>query len=437
MLSAAELERASEIAAPTDETGAWPLHQKLVFRFVFVYLSLYIVFTQMLSTLLNGLNLPNLALNSPFRRLVSVIATSILHVNGPLVVTGSGSGDKTFDWISVLCFFVAAISIATLWSVLDRHRRSYNTLHPWFVLTLRFVLGATLLAYGSIKVFPAQMPFPPLHRFVEPFGNFSPMGVLWTSIGVSPAYEMFTGWAEVLAGVLVMLPWTTTLGALIALAATVQVFALNMTYDVPVKLFSFHLCAMCITLLAPNLTRLADFFVRNKSVTLASPPLLRSAKANRLARIGQVVIVAYLIFIQGTAAHQVWKRYGNGTSRPVLYGIWEVNEMKIDGDTRPPLLTDTGRWRRVIFESSWMTIQLMDDTLRIYPVTIDPNRRTISMLRSDYQVPNALSFERTDEHLVLTGQSPTSNLRLDLQMANDMPLMKGRFHWVQEYPINR
>ena len=36
------------------------------------------------------------------------------------------------------------------------------------------------------------------------------------------------------------------------LAATMQIFTLNMTYDVPVKLFSFHLILMSLFLLAPD-----------------------------------------------------------------------------------------------------------------------------------------------------------------------------------------
>jgi hypothetical protein len=45
-----------------------------------------------------------------------------------------------------------------------------------------------------------------------------------------------------------------------------------------------------------------------------------------------------------------WRTYGSGRTLPPLYGIWDVDEFLIDGQVRPPLLTDTGRWRRVIFE---------------------------------------------------------------------------------------
>ncbi len=106
------------------------------------------------------------------------------------------------------------------------------------------------------KVFPLQMPAPQLTRLLEPFGNFSPMGVLWYSIGSSFAYERFVGAVELSAGLLLFIPQTHLLGALLALTASVEIFVLNMTYDVPVKLFSFHLVLMSSVLIAPHAPRL-------------------------------------------------------------------------------------------------------------------------------------------------------------------------------------
>ena len=40
-----------------------------------------------------------------------------------------------------------------------------------------------------------------------------------------------------------------------------NVFMLNMSYDVPVKLFSFHLLVAAIILAGPDLANLANFFI--------------------------------------------------------------------------------------------------------------------------------------------------------------------------------
>ena len=58
-----------------------------------------------------------------------------------------------------------------------------------------------------------------------------------------------------------------------------------------------------------------------------------------------------------------WKTFGGGAPKPPLYGIWNVDEMRVDGEIRSPLLTDYGRWRRVIFQSpAFVSFERMDDT---------------------------------------------------------------------------
>ena len=130
---------------------------------------------------------------------------------------------------------VIGIAVTAIWSVVDYGRPNYVTLHKWFRLFLRFALAAQMFYYGMAKVIPTQFPRPSLVTLVEPVGNLSVTDLLWTSIGASVGYQMFTGWAEMLAGVLLVIPQTTTLGALICLADMTQVFVINMTYDFGLK----------------------------------------------------------------------------------------------------------------------------------------------------------------------------------------------------------
>ena len=129
-----------------------------------------------------------------------------------------GSGDKMFDWVQTLVLLVLAAAARCCGRFFDRRREHYSRLHRWFRVFVRFSLGSTLISYGSFKLIPLQMPYPPLTRLLEPFGNFSPMGVLWYSIGASRPYEMFTGSVELLCGILLLVPRTQLLGASLALA---------------------------------------------------------------------------------------------------------------------------------------------------------------------------------------------------------------------------
>ena len=182
----------------------WGFTSRATFRFCFVYLGLFCITTQILGSLfpIPKVDIPDVSSFWPMRQITFWAAAHIFHAKLPLVYNGSGSGDKTFDWVLAFWLLVVAALATGIWSVLDRQRKNYVTLFKWFQLFVRFALAGQLLAYGMDKVIPMQMPFPYLTRFLEPFRDFSPMGVLWASIGASPAYETFAGCAEMLAGIL-------------------------------------------------------------------------------------------------------------------------------------------------------------------------------------------------------------------------------------------
>jgi hypothetical protein len=185
------------------KSDRWSRLTRIAFRLCFVYFGLYVMTTQMLGGLIviPNRDLPSLEELPPFKNLVTWTAVHVFGITRPLVITGSGSGDKTFDWIAVFCLLVIATAATVVWSVLDRKRENYAALHQWFRLFLRFAAGSTMLVYGMVKAIPLQMPAPTLTRLLEPFGNFSPMGVLWASIGAASAYERFSGAAELAAAV--------------------------------------------------------------------------------------------------------------------------------------------------------------------------------------------------------------------------------------------
>src|SRR4030095_10009978 len=90
----------------------------------------------------------------------------------------------------------------------------------------------------------------------------------------------------------------TPLGALIALADMIQVWILNMTYDVGLKQISFHLILIALLILAPDFRRLVNVLVLDRARPPPSlPPLFTSARRQRIALAAQVVFGVYLIGI--------------------------------------------------------------------------------------------------------------------------------------------
>src|SRR5262249_24989571 len=256
-----------------------------------------------------------------------------------------------------------------VWSAIDRKRAAYPLLDRWFRLFVRFAVATTMLGYGMVKAFPLQMPYPPLTRLLEPFGNFSPMGVLSYSVGAAPGWERVAGIMELTAAVLLFVPRLSLLGAMVGFADSVQIFTLNMTYDVPVKLFSFHLILMSIFLMAPEIPRLTR-------------ALMTRVPGGKLLVAAQIVLGVYFIGNQVYGANRSWHSFGGGAPKPALYGIWNVDRMFIGGVERSALVTDYDRWRRVvIWNASSVYFQRMDETFLSYPAKFDEKANTLALTK--------------------------------------------------------
>ena len=418
-------------------SARWSLPTRLAFRFCFAYFGLYVLSTQMVGAL-SLYVLPRLETLPPLRGIVLWTASHVFHVARQLVLL-SGSGDKTFDWVETFCLLIIAAVITAVWSVIDRKRQDYRHLHRWFRIFMRFALGATMVGYGADKVLPLQMAPTSLLRLVEPYGNFSPMGVLWTSVGASRGYETAVGCAELIAGALLFVPRTALLGALVCLVDTLFIFLLNMTYDVPVKLFSFHLVLMSIYLIAPDASRLTKVILLNRP---AEPrPKLPTRMSPRLVGLGVAVQILFGGFLLTSNVRQAVNAWAaNNTPRPPLYGIWDVVDMSIDGVVHPPLLTDQDRWRRVIvLSASSVAIERMDDTVMRFRGSVDATTLTLVQPGSKGPAGSFVLSQPSAGRLVLAGTANGRRMEMALQLhdLSRYPLVSRGFHWIQEFPVNQ
>jgi uncharacterized membrane protein YphA (DoxX/SURF4 family) len=229
-----------------------------------------------------------------WRTICPWVAVHVFHLSGPATqYHPTGSSDTTLDYIRVFCYATVAALVAVIWSMLDRSERRDQILYPWLLLIVRFYLAAVLLFYGATKVYDLQFPAPDFARLSETFGEASPMGFLWAFMGASPIYQMFSGWAELVPGVLLLFRRTTTAGALLAVAVMGNVVALNFCYDVPVKLFSSHLLLMALFLLIPDIAPLWKFLILRQVSKLEGVWIPRfERRALRIAtRVLQVLVI--------------------------------------------------------------------------------------------------------------------------------------------------
>lgn len=427
-----------------ETTKTWPLFRRIGFRFCFVYFILYSLLNQIVNSifLIPKVDVPDWATLWPIRLGILWAGRHIFRIKSELVYADSGSGDKAFDWVLVFCTLAISTVAAAVWSIADRKRGSYPALSRWFHVFLRFALASQMLVYGFAKIVPLQMYFPFLFKFLEPLRNFSPMGVLWTSTGLSPAYESFTGCAELTGGFLLISSRTTTLGALVCLADMIQVFTLNMTYDVCVKLLSFHLILISLLVLGPDLPQLFSFLVRNQPAKLNPfEPLFRAPRANRIASFVLATLWCWMIAANLVDVWDGWRAVGSARPKSALYGIWTVDQLAVDGQPQSLAATNTGQWRRISFDlPNWVHIQQMDDTLTGYAATLDAQKKTLSLTNANDRSWHAnFTYARpATEELMLDGTVNGHKQHIELRLMDytKFPVTSRGFHWIQDYPFN-
>ncbi|MFT5301814.1 MAG: putative membrane protein YphA (DoxX/SURF4 family) [Mariniblastus sp.] len=444
----------------------WPMVSRIVFRFVFTYV---VLFLASWAAFFAPLTFPIAAVSQVvWEAVVPWVARHILLVPAPPLIS---DGDGLGHWIQLGCCVVLAVVVTLIWSIAGRQRKNYAKLHILLRVILRYALGIAMVTYGLFKIFHLQMLPPHLAKLVQPYGDSSPTSLLWIFMGSSAAYSAFTGGVEVLGGVLLFNRRTTTLGSLISLGALSHVVALNLSFDVSVKMWSMNLLAMTLVLVMPDFRRLVDVLVLNRpSVPVEFPPLFRNAKHNRIAfRIGMTCLAITFAFRGLGIAN------GNGQSYnrtpTVLYGIYDVESFTSNGTLLPPLLTDARRWRTVIIERSGMaSIHLMNGVVHDYLTSVNIQTGTVTFIENpDTTVTTAgatrlaynprliedrfeqaieanagtgvtLDFSRPANHgIALSGHWESDSISVQLKRVDESKflLLNRGFHWIQSYPFFR
>jgi hypothetical protein len=415
---------------------SWSLPKRIAFRFAFAYLVAY-------NFPFPVNEIPQLeewaaGYDKLWEPLVRAVGRALFGVDASILP--NGSGDTTFNYVQLFCFAIIAMVATLIWSLLDRRREEYTRLDAWLRIYVRFTLAAAMVLYGTSKVIPNQFPPPSLAKLTMTYGDQSPMGLLWSFMGASKIYTAFTGLAELTAGILLTMRRTALLGALIAIGVMSNVVMLNFCYDVPVKLYSAHLLLMAFFLAAPHAKRLADLFLFNRAVQPAELPRLLPERWSRVAV--PAARTALVVLYVGASLQWVWNYYESNfiyASRPALYGLWNVEEFVVDGQPRPPLVSDASRWRSVVFDYSSLNVRQMDDARTRFRAKIDAVKKQISISSLQPKSKAVLTYLQPQRStLVLQGMVDGKSIRATLRRTEKQFLLTSRgFHWINEHAMNR
>ena len=408
----------------------WSTLKKFNFCFLASYLLLYILSNQfILSSFFNVI----------WKPLIPWFGKHVLHLSEDITIFPNGSGDTTYNYVSLLVYISLALIIAAILSIADRKRTDYNYLFLWLIIIVRYYIIFQMLIYGFAKVFYLQFQPPSFTRLLQPYGDSSPMGLLWTFMGYSKGYTMFTGFSEVLGGLLLLTPRFRTVGAMVVFGVMANVMALNFFYDVPVKILSTHLVLMSLFLLLLDRKRLWNFFFANRPTTaIAYPTIIKDPVGIKVINRAKWVLI-----IIGLAVGSFFFIKNNPQmKKPLLYGLYEVESFKKNGLELPPLITDSLRWQYLSIQGKGRArIKRVDGSSINYRFVPDTALQQIvyNGLGKNCKVDSFYYSQPDSLHLQLAGTHLGDSLHIVMRLKNkeDFLLINRGFHWVSEYPFNR
>lgn len=422
----------------------WPLWQRMLFRFFFIYIALTITPWMWMASV------PYIGqLTSPYDDLMDWLVRKanalVFHVK-PVLVPVGGSGDTSFGWANL--WFVLSVSAIGMivWSILQRRKKEYVKLNYWLCLFTRYYVALVLFSYGIIKLFGLQMSFPNYSQLATPLGDFLPMRFSWLFIGYSTPYQFFSGLMETLAGLLLLYRRTATLGVLMATGVFLHVAVLNLSYDIPVKIYSLQMVVYCLFLLANEMERLLCFFVYNRPASACN--IYQRSFPKKWMRVSRAV--AKIIFIGVALGAVAWECIGwkeqtkaQTANMPFKAGMYDVTHYALNNDTILPLLTDSIRWQNLVFDNVRSgSIATADTSFRrlyhraYFSYKVDTAKHTFQMLRSmmDTNAIASLHYRFEDEQTILFwGRRHDDSVSFVLKRSpRHFQLAEKQFHWLSE-----
>lgn len=422
----------------------WPQWQRILFRFVFVYFMLYMAPWTWIEYI------PGLgsiaAYYYQFADWFTNWANSHLFHTYKELVPLNGSGDTSFAWVQLRLFLLITLIACVIWSLADRKNNHYNRIAWWFRNFARYYLILFCFSYGIVKLFHQQMPFPGTSLMATQLGDLLPMRLSWIYMGASETYEFFSGAMEVLAGILLLFRRTATAGTLLAAGVFANVAIMNLSYDIPVKLFSTHLFILCLVLLAFEYKRLLHFFT-NKATAAGNLYVVQFPK--KWMRITRAVVKPAFVVL--TFGMGFYESFGGSPApatekAPFKEGLYDVTVFVKNRDTIPALVTDTLRWKDVVFDNSRGGSINTTDTMfwqryrrGYFRYKVNAAKDSIAFSRSSWTMDNTdlfqLQYSMPDSNTIqLKGMIRSDSVFAVLKKSNrHFQLSEKQFHWLSEY----
>ncbi|MEM9545079.1 MAG: hypothetical protein AAGA77_03855 [Bacteroidota bacterium] len=445
----------------------WKGYQKVAFRFVFIFFTLFIVF---LDWSVNPV-LSKLYYYGPLSTLLDStifwVGKSVFQISDTIISPYDGEhNDRTYVYLLYFTMVVIAFLGTMVWSLLDRKRHNYQVLYYWFTTIVRYYLAFTMFLFALEKFFKTQFPDLGFYTLTEQVGDMSPMHLAWAFFGYSYTYNIFMGIAES-AALLLLFRRTTTLGALLTMGTLANVIAVNYSYDVHAKMYPTALFVMAFVLLLRDAKSVFQFFIagRAPSLSIIQAPTFRQPWMNKAKVILKWLLIGSFLIFQVNEYRSYKRSIDEGIEAISEYaGLYDVESFVINGDTLSK--EDPLRWRQFIIGDRMLeAIRLQKDSVAVINIDVDNSELIVygnldSALEENQKIYNEMGLSddtwiKMDSILIarqkissfhiktpdsftlkLLGMIKNDSVHISAKRRslelNEFRLMRRRFHWVNK-----
>lgn len=330
-------------------SNGWTERQKFVFRLAFIFFTIMSVPTDY-GYYVMLLHFDWLNLN--YRHLTELAAffnPQFLNVYSESGFFGAAS---YINWILVLG---VALLGALIWSKWDKKRPSYNDLYYLVTVFARYRVAYAGISWGYKKLFVMQMPEQFEAIWNTHLIDFLVKRLYWEVLGVAPVYEVWLGFAEFIAGFLLLFRRTTAIGAALAFVVFGNIAISNHAYDIGEHVPSALMALLALFVLWRYLPYIYRVLIReeNAVVPLYYPALNKWQRWMRpgLKLVFNFVLVVLFAWYEVKAVRvNDFYKIPNTPGLTNASGIYQVKVFKRNGVEHPYNPLDTARWQDVIFE---------------------------------------------------------------------------------------
>jgi hypothetical protein len=268
------------------------------------------------------------------------------------------------SYVNVPFVFFVAVAGATIWTYLDKNRKNYNLLYYWVRVMVRYRVAYAAIAWGYKKLFVMQMPPGNEGLYNTEFIDFFAKRLYWEAIGVSPAYEVFLGFAEFIGGFLLLFRRTTGIGAAITFVVFGNIAIANHAYDIGENVPSAGLALLSLFLLWHDLPGIWDLIVNQVNTRIVHYYPVFRKKWQQYAKLAVkyafnfvFVILFFILEVVGFTRNDFYK-IPNTPGLTGSKGYYNVTEFKLNGQVIPYSPLDPKRWQDAAFEE-WSSLSFV------------------------------------------------------------------------------